>query len=161
MNPAICEREQQTASAILDGTIPPEIAAHAERCLACSEIMLVAQFLRTNALSDQERTAVPDPQRIWHKAQHEARQQALRKALRPIRFMKFAACVAFACSPWLRWLLPLGQELSASWSKAFDFNLASISRPWPATATEATLLFGLSGTIILLALSSWFMLREE
>jgi len=162
MNRASCEQEDQTAAAIRSGAIGDEIAAHAEHCPACAETLLVAEFLRTNdALSDHERTALPDPAIIWQKARRQANQQAVRVALRPIRFMKIVACIAFACSPCLHWLLPIGRELTASWWKAFDLNLAYVSKPWPATATEAALLLGFSGTIVLLALSSWYMLRQE
>jgi predicted anti-sigma-YlaC factor YlaD len=164
MKRAICEKEDQISAAIRSGqkTIGPEIAAHAQHCPACSETLLVAEFLQTNvALADHERATLPDPRPIWQKARRQATQQAVRVALRPIRFMKIIAIVAFACSPWLRWLLPIGRELAASCSKAFDLNLTFVSRPWPVTANEAMLLLGLSGTILILGLSSWFMLRQE
>lgn len=156
-----CPREEQTFAAIRSSTISPEIAAHAQRCPACSEVLLVAEFLqKTAALTDHERAALPDPAFIWQKARRQATQQAVRVALRPIRFMKIIAILAFACSPWLRFVLPAARELAASWSKAFDFNLAFFSMPWPI-ANDAALLLGLSGTILLLGLSSWYMLRQE
>jgi hypothetical protein len=159
---SICKREEQTSAAVRSGTISDEIAEHYRQCPVCSEVLLVAEFLQTNAiLAADERTSLPDPARVWQKAQHRATEQAVRRALRPIRFMKLIACVAFLCSPWLRWLLPLGRELSASWSKVFDLNLNFASKPWPFSPSEITFLIGLSGTIVLLALSSWYMLREE
>jgi len=173
MNRPICEREDQTAAAIRSGligggtidggTIGDEIATHARGCPICAEILLVGEFLHANAdLADHERTLLPDPAILWQKTRRQATQQAVRRALRPIRFMKIIACVAFACAPWLRWLLPMARELAAPWSQAFDLNLAFLSKPWPATASQSTLLVGLSGTtILLLALSSWYMLRQE
>lgn len=162
MNPAICEREKQTFSAICGGTISQEIFSHAQRCPACSEILMVGELLHASGtLTDHERVALPDPGLIWRKAQWKATQKAVHTALRPIRFMKIIACVAFGCSPWLRWLLPIKQELSASWSRAIDLNLSFVSKAWPATGSEVMLLVGFSGTIVLLALSSWYMLREE
>jgi len=162
MNRAICEREEQTTAAIRSGPVSQEIASHAQHCAACAEILLVGEFLRTNAaLPVHEPVPSSSPTFIWQRAQRRATQQAVHRALRPIRFMTVIACIAFACSPWLRWLLPMGKELSTSWSKAFDLDLAFVSKAWPATATEATLFLGLSGTVILLALSSWYMLREE
>jgi len=167
MNRVICEREDQTAAVIRSGTIGDDIgdhtAAHAQRCPVCAEILLVGEFLHANAaLAHHERTTLPDPAILWQKARRQATQQAVRRAVRPIRFMKIIACVAFACAPWLRSLLPMARELAVPWSKAFDLNLAFLSKPWPATAGQLTFLVGLSGTtILLLALSSWYMLRQE
>jgi predicted anti-sigma-YlaC factor YlaD len=161
MNQAICEREAQTAAAVHSGTIDHEIAAHARQCPVCSDILLVNEFLRENAALDQERTALPDAGLIWQKAQSRANQQAMRLALRPIRFMKIIAVVAFACSAWLRLLLPIGKELLASWSRSLDLNLGFASKIWPTMANESTILLASSGTLVLLGLSSWYMLRQE
>ena len=163
MNRAICEREDQTAAAIRSATITDEIAAHAQHCPICAEILLVGECLHANAaLAHHEPNTLPDPAILWQKARRQATQQAVRRALRPIRFMKIVACIAFACTPWLRSWLPMARELVAPWSKAFDLNLAFLSKPWPATAGQLTFLVGLSGTaILLLALSSWYMLRQE
>jgi len=162
MSRVICEREDQTVAAIRSGAIDDETASHAQRCPACSDILLVSEFLREDgALADHEQTALPDASHIWEKARLRAQQEAVRLALRPIRFMKIIAIAAFACSPWLRLLLPIGREFVASWSRAFDFNFAFVLRVWPASTNEAVMLLGSSGTIILLALSSWYILRQE
>lgn len=162
MNKVFCEKEQQTSAAVRTGTIDRETTLHAQTCAVCSDILLVSKFLNADcALADHERTAVPDPTFIWQKAQLRANQEALRIALRPIRYMKVLACVAFACSPWLRLLLPIGREFAASFSRILDSNLAPASKLWPAMANESTVLLGVVGTIILLALSSWYMLRQE
>jgi hypothetical protein len=161
MNQAICEREAQTAAAVHSGTVDHEIAAHAQQCLVCSDILLVNELLCENAALDQQRTTLPDAGRIWQKAQSRANQQATLLALRPIRFMKIIAVVAFACSPWLRWLLPIGKELIASWSRNLDFNLSLASKIWPTTSSQAAILLGFAAATILLSLSSWYMVRQE
>jgi len=162
MNQAFCEKERQTAAAVRSGTIDRDTALHAQTCAVCSDIWLVSKFLNEDcALADQERTAVPDPTYIWQKVRLRANKEALRIALRPIRYMKVLACVAFACSPWLRLLLPIGREFAASWSRILDSNLASAGKLWPPMANESTVLLGVVGTIILLGLSSWYMLRQE
>jgi hypothetical protein len=162
MNRVFCEREDQTAAAIRSGAVHDEIASHARHCPACSDILLVSEFLREDcALADHEQTALPDPSHIWQKARLRSRQEAVRLAMRPIRFMKIIAIVAFACSPWLRLLLPIGREFAASWSKAFDLNLAFVSKVWPAAANQAAILLSFGAATILLSLSSWYMLRQE
>ena len=124
--------------------------------------MLVAEFLRNNrTLVDHERTDLPDPGLIWRKAQWRANERAVRMASRPIRWMTVLACIAFACSPGFRLVLPLAQDVASSWSRTLDFNLVSLSKIWPTTPNEPIILFAVSGTMILLAFSSWLILREE
>ena len=162
MNRNSCGREDQTSTAARSGTIDRETALHAQECAVCSEIMLVGKFLNDNAVfADRERLPLPDPTLIWQRARLETDQQAAHLALRPIRIMKVIACAAFACSPWLRLLLPIGRELTASWSRSIDLNVASASKLWPTLANESTILLGAFGTLILLGLSSWYMLRQE
>ena len=162
MNRVQCEREDRTSTAVLSGPIAPEIAAHPQHCPVCAEIVLVSGFLRNNStLANHEATAVPDAGFIWRKAERRATQRDARLAVRPIRWMTALACVAFACSPWLRVLLPLGRDVASSWSRAFDSNLTAVSRIWLATPNEPMIIVGVSGTMILLGLSSWLMLREE
>ena len=162
MSPAICEREAQTAAAAHSGTIDHEIAAHAQQCPACSDILLVSAFLRENAiLADQERAVLPDARHIWQKARSRAKHQAVRLALRPIRFMKIVAIIAFAGSPWLRLLLPLGRGLTASWSRVFDFNPAFVPKLWPPAPSQAAILLAFGAATIFLGLSSWYMVRQE
>jgi hypothetical protein len=161
MNQAICEREARTTAAVRSRTIDHEIAAHAQHCAVCSDILLVNEFLRENAALDQQRTPLPDAGRIWQKAQSRANQQATRLALRPIRFMKIIAVVAFACSPWLRLLLPIGKELLAFWSRNLDLNFSLASKIWPTTSSQAAILLGFAAATILLSLSSWYMVRQE
>lgn len=162
MNEHICSREEQTSAAIASGTMDPELVSHAQRCPVCADILLAGEFLRKNApLADHERAAVPEAGLIWRKAQNRANQHALRLALRPIRLMTFVASIAFICSPWLRLVLPLAQYLGSSWSRALDFNLLSLAKFWPASSNQLLVLVGFSGTMILLALSSWLMLRRE
>lgn len=161
MNPPICEREDETSAAARSGMSDPELVRHAENCPACSDIMLVnGLFDQTAPLAGHELSALPDPDLIWRKAQSEARLEALRLAVRPIRWMKSVALIAFACSPWLRLIIPIGRELVISGSKRLDSAHLELSNISLSTSTETTIVFGLSGTILLLGLSTWYMLRE-
>lgn len=162
MNREICEREQEISAAFASGMITAELASHAQRCRACSDIVLVGGFLQSKSdLSARELSAVPDPGLIWRKAQWRATERAVRLASRPIRWMTILAYVAFVCSPWLRLLLPSVRDLGSSWSTILDSNLASLSKLLPAAPNGPIILFGMSGTLILLGLSSWLMWREE
>jgi type II secretory pathway component PulF len=104
---------------------------------------------------------LPDPALIYQRARLQSQQKAIRLALRPIRIMTVVAFVVFACSPWLGFVLPFSKELSASWSRSLDSTLAFVSKSWPVMPNQPVILLASFGTIILLALSSWYMLREE
>lgn len=162
MNRAFCAREDETAAATRTGTIAPEIASHARQCAACAEILFVTEFFQEEAsLRDHEQLTMPDAGLIWKNAQSRATQESVRLALRPIRFMKIIAVIAFASSPLFRMLLPIGRHLFSSWSGALDFNIGSPLRLWPTMANESAILLASTATLILIGLSSWFMLRQE
>lgn len=159
MNPDFCERESQVVAAIRNGLEDPEILSHARACPICSEVLLVSAFLAECAvLSDPECASLPDPALIWRKAQALARQKALAKATGPIRLITSFACLVAACAiGWvafvirpLRWWPDLPR-------KYFDY----VDGLWPSVLNESALVLGFGGTLILLALSSWYMLREN
>jgi hypothetical protein len=162
MNNIICAREDQTLAATRSGTIDHDTAQHAQHCPKCAEILLLSQFLRDESnLTHQEQTALPSPRQIWQKAQNRSQEYAVRLALRPIRFMKIAAVIAFLCAPWLRSLLPAGTDMFGSWTKNFGIELDLISRMWPAMASQGVILLGFAAATILLSVSSWYMVRQE
>lgn len=162
MNREFCEREDQMSAAIRSGTVDRESALHVQHCAVCSEIVRVSKFLNDEAvLADQERTALPDPSFLWQKGRLRKIQRAVRLATRPILYMKIIACLAFACSPWLRLLLPIGREWMASWPRPFELSFFSTSKFWPSMASESAVLLATLGTLILLGLSSWYMLLQE
>lgn len=162
MTRTTCEREDHTTAAVLSGPVSAEVVAHARECAACSEILLVTEFLRENqTLAAHKRPTLPDASAIWHKAQQRATQEAVRRALRPIRFMKIIAIFAFLASPWLRFLVPIGRDSFSSLSRSFDFNLSLAPRMWPSTTSQLAILLGFAAATILLSLSSWYMVRQE
>ena len=75
--------------------------------------------------------------------------------------MTVVACLAFVCSPWLRLLLPLAQSLASSFSGTLDSTLLFLFKAWPTTPNQPVLLLAVFGTIVLLGMASWLVLREE
>ena len=162
MTPTICEREHHTTAAVLSGTVNAEITSHASECAVCADILLVSNFLcEDQTVAARDRTSLPDAGQIWHKAQQRATQQAVRAALRPIRFMKIIAVVTFFVSPWLRFLLPIGREFFSSWTRNLDFNVSLTPKILPATATQLPILLGFAAATMVLSLSSWYMVRQD
>ena len=162
MNRRSCEREEQTSAAMVSGVIDPEFVAHAKHCNDCANILLVGEFLRSDStLAERECTALSSPDIIWRRAQQRATQRAVRLALRPIRWMTVLACVAFACAPWLGLVLPLARDLTSSWREGLDSNFLALSRMCLVAPNEPLILLAVSGTMFILALSSWLILREQ
>lgn len=162
MTRTTCEQEDHTLAAVLSGTVNAEITSHAEQCTVCADILLVTDFLREDrALAAGEGATLPNPGTIWHKAQLRATEELMSRALRPIRFMKIIAIVAFLTLPWLRSLLPIARELVSSWTRNLDFNLEFAPRIWPVSTTQVAILLGFAAATILLSLSSWYLVRQE
>jgi len=159
MNPGFCERESQVVATIRSGVADLEMLSHARACPTCSEVLLVSAFLSECAvLSEPECASLPDPALIWRKAQALARQKALAKATGPIRLITSCAClVAAFATGWLAFVIrPL-----LSWPGPPLGSFGYVDRLWPGVLNETALVLGFSGTLILLALSSWYMLRAD
>ncbi len=87
MKPAQCAHEKEVARA-LQSDWTPALRAHAAECPVCSEVALVSGFLQTEAELARAEAVLPDPGRIWRKAQLASRQAAAERALRPIALME-------------------------------------------------------------------------
>jgi hypothetical protein len=160
MKEQYCVKEQEVTAAASDGSSNAEILNHARSCPVCSEVLLVAQFLREGVqLAAHDLPSLPDASIIWRKAQSLVRQKALARAALPIRAVRI---VAFAVGAIVAPLLILKSvriwpDLPDLWAR---HGSASISQ-WPVGLNVNLLMFTITGAIILIGLSSWFMLREE
>jgi len=160
MSEHYCEKEQQVVAALRSGLSAPELREHARQCPVCSEVMLVAEFLREETnLAQHELSTLPDAALIWRRAQALAREKALVWAALPIRIVRISAFVVAAlAAPWL--ILesrPLWPWMADLWPR----HLPSTNRLWPSGLNETALLLAITGTLICIGLSSWYMLRED
>ena len=153
-----CEKEQAVVMALHTATLNAELLAHTAGCRFCSEVLLVAEFLRNESVSLDRELHTPDATVIWRKAQAMAREKALARATLPIRVARTCAyALAILAAPWMvlefsrrpSWLPNLGLE-----------HLTSMEGSWLAALTGTTLV-GITAMLFCIALSSWYMLREE
>jgi hypothetical protein len=160
MNEHICEREQEVAAAASGGSCDSALLDHARNCPVCSEVLLIAKLLaKVKRLSAQEVNGVPDAGAVWRKARALAREQALRRATRPIRTARIAAFAVGAfvvplLIPRFRWLRPYMPDL---WPR----HVLSPYQPWFAGSSASLLMLAIGAAIILIGMSSWYMVREE
>jgi len=97
-----CEKELTVSEMLHAGRWPeacdPALRLHVKGCAACSEIVLVAQFLREERASMCADAKLPDAGLVWWKAQLRARREALEFATRPIALAeRFAAACGLVC----------------------------------------------------------------
>jgi len=161
MIPYHCEREPEIVTATRLGQMNPQLQTHARECPVCSELFVVTTWLKeASVLSANEHGALLPADFSWKKAREHARQMAVTKALRPIRFMTTFAVLAFASLPLLGAISPFVRQWIAQWSDILDATSVRLSASFPALTGPAVLLGG-SGMLVFLALSSWYVLRTE
>jgi hypothetical protein len=160
MKERYCESEEEVAAAASGGACDAAILDHARNCQVCSEVLLVAKLLGAcTQLSTQEVNGMPDATIVWRKAQALARKQALLRATLPIRTARiaafaFGAIVAPLSISRFRWLL-------AYIPNFWPGHASSAYQPWFAGSSASLLMLTITAAIILIGLSSWYMLREE
>jgi hypothetical protein len=154
-----CEWEAQIVPAILSRSLTPEIEAHAQTCPVCHETLLVSNQLRSETIvSDEELGHLPDPGLIWRKAQATAKNEAVRKAMWPIRMMRICALtLALLAFVWVA-----GQVSKPSeWISSFAFGRLLLAEDAWVSAFKGMTLLGMAATAACIGLGSWYMLRVE
>jgi len=157
MNSNTCTQESDVIAALLDGTLPDDLRAHVSICEVCSEITQVTQALAQEVAPAFAKLRPPDATVVWRRAQSINREQAIAKATQPIRIAHISTCVAAVIA--LPWLI-VSSANSSSWISNVAAPLKSVDTSFSSTAT-ATILLGAIGSLVLITLSSWFVLRED
>jgi hypothetical protein len=118
-----CDKEDAVRAALRQGEWEESLRAHVEDCPACNDLMLVTQYLETEARTARHEADknLPSPGLIWWKAEILAKRTASERATRPIAiFEKVAYAVgSFGLLGFLAW----------NWS-AFDRWLAPLESMW-------------------------------
>jgi len=149
-----CEKERAVLAALRGGTLSGDLLAHVGVCEGCTEALQVSNVLLQEIAIPTTELRLPDASLVWRRAEAIAKQQAIAKATRPIRIARICACVAaFVALPWLAPALPSSMS-------AFTLHLWTMDRTFSAVLTGTTLL-GAGASLILISLSSWYVLRQE
>jgi predicted anti-sigma-YlaC factor YlaD len=82
-----CGREAETTAAAWTGAFAPDLAAHLGQCEDCREIAALAQALRDDRSAACTAARPPSAGAVWWRAQRRAREEAARRAARPIAFV--------------------------------------------------------------------------
>jgi hypothetical protein len=155
-----CEKEHQVVAALCGNSPDAEILAHAAACPVCSQVLLVAGFLRhQTSLAQHELNALPEAALIWRKAQAQSRQKALVRATLPIRIARISAAAVAVLAA--LWLILAPHQLWPRMADLWPRHLPSANQFWPSGLSQTALLIAITGTLICIGLSSWYMLRED
>lgn len=160
MNEKYCDKEQQVTAALCASSPDSESLSHARSCPVCSEVLQVSDFLRKEtSLAQHELNALPDPALIWRKTQAAAREKALLRATLPIRIARISAlAVAVLSAP--RLILE-SHQLQPWMADLWPRHLSFASGLWPSDMNQIALLLALTGALICIGLSSWYMLQKD
>jgi len=155
--PPFCEKESSVVAAVLAGAIPDDLVAHIGGCAVCSEVVLVSELLANEISAVPKEFHIPDAGVVWRRAQRLSREQAIARATRPIRIVRICGGIAAVLAlPWAGFTF----LNSPSWLPDFAHYSWTVDHSLSAAATGAGL-FGIVGSVILVSLSSWYVLRQE
>ena len=156
MTPQICENEQAVLSALQQGNLSSELFVHFESCPVCSEIVMTVEGLRPEAARLDSSLRPPNPAMIFRRAQQRAREEALARATLPIRItLACTVVVSILSAPWL-----IAYLMKLPWELPLLRPVYFLQRNLP-DALPGSPVIGMAATLLCIALSSWFVLREE
>jgi hypothetical protein len=101
------------------GALSPELLEHVRSCPVCAETQVVARMMLQAASLRNAAHEVPDAGRVWRRVEARKREIALRRAARPLLFMRIlsVACLTFSAVWFLRYFRrPSLMELFSGWN---------------------------------------------
>jgi hypothetical protein len=115
-----CPRESDVLDAVASEKWPYRVAAeladHVESCAVCSDVLAVATAMRAAHEQLWQSASIPSSGHAWWRAELRVRQEAVRKASRPIAVAQAAAVLVAlgvaGTAAWLAWSW-IGQDSAA------------------------------------------------
>jgi len=149
-----CEKEQAVVAALCAGNLSDDLLAHVNFCEVCSEVTQISHALSQDVAPVAVELRPPDANLVWRRAQAFAKQQALAKATHPIRIARICACAAAVIA------LPWVASTFLNSMPNFSHHLLTMDHTFSEVLTGTTLLTA-GASLILISLSSWYVLRQE
>jgi hypothetical protein len=147
MNRSWCERESNVVEALRRDAFSDELRDHVGSCTICAETQRVAQVLLQTASrlrAEHEPSAVG---LVWRRAQVRKKELALKRATRPLIFMRVLSVVYVA--------------LFAGWSLHYFGRPKFMELPygWNVLVNECAC-FGVAIAVLAVAIGVWFLLHD-
>jgi hypothetical protein len=119
MNRSWCERESDAVRSLRTGLLSPKLHAHVLSCTICTEAQAAAQMMLQTASLVHVKLEPPAAGLVWRRAEARRKEIALKRATRPLVFMRVLSAVYVVLSA--TWLLhyfwrPDFVELLSGWN---------------------------------------------
>jgi hypothetical protein len=162
VNAIECSREQDVIDAVSSGRWPDRcddaLRAHVAACAICAEVAEVARAIQDDHEAAWRDARVPPSGRVWWRAEMRARQEAARKAARPITLVQGAAAVcaggvliALAALAW-----PMWPTLTAALGLLTASSLATVLPQF-----GVPLAIGIGSILLLTPVALYFVFSEK
>jgi hypothetical protein len=148
MNRTWCEREPDVVEAVRRGCFSDELRGHVGSCAICAETGPVAQMLLRGASLLGGEDAASGAGVVWRLAQARKREIALKRAARPLIFMRVLS-VAYM-------VLAAGWLLYSLWRSG---SIELVSR-WRGLQDETAWVGG-AIAVLAIAIGAWYLLRDS
>ncbi len=149
-----CAHEREVLDLVAVGQWPGRadaaLQSHVAGCATCREVAAVAVAVREWA-DDPRPVTVPDASVVWYRAQVRAREEAARRATRPVLAAQVVALATVILA-----LTTIGP--SAQWYLALVPDLTLPTWSWPDTSSGAWLGWGVLAvvsTVLLVGSLAW------
>lgn len=147
MNPRSCERELEVASAVRASLCSVELSEHVDGCAICAEARQVTEKLLHYAAALRTGQEPARVDRVWRLAQARRQEMILKRAQRPLIFMRLLSlgCAVIFAAWFLRDFSGLGYP---GWLRAWDFvGLGAAST-------------GAGIAVLCIAMGAWYLIHE-
>jgi hypothetical protein len=146
-----CERESEVTAALRAGLWTEELRGHLRSCASCAETERVASALLLSAAAMGELHELPAADLVWRRARVGMQEEALKRAMRPLIFMRrvsFGCVAGFAV--WVAW------ELWRSGFSGYRQFLPGMN--FVATGAAGV---GVAIALLLMGVGSWYLLHAS
>jgi hypothetical protein len=157
MNDFGCDREKSVLHALRFGDLSAELLSHVSKCVACADLMLVSQFLQSQANGSSE-PRLPDASFIWRKAQLRTRREALARVTWPIRVVRGVAAMASIVAT--LWIV-FGATKPLSWLSELRHYRLPAEHILNGQLTTQLVLIGGVCTLICACAGAFYLLRVD
>jgi heme A synthase len=152
-----CPRESDVLDAVASARwphrVPRELADHVSACAICADVVTVAAVMRADHDAVWQQAEIPSSGQVWWRAEMRARQEAIRKASRPIAIAQGVAATltlaAAITTGWFAWVWIRQQ------TPAFDFARAMTS------PLAVSLVVALCALVVITPFALYVVLSDE
>lgn len=147
MSHAFCRQEQNVIAAVRSGIWSDALREHANHCMECADIIVVTEFLQSEAELAGADATLPSAESVWWKAQLAARRKALARTTRPLDLVwSLGISAGLATAFW--YVLGLSHTQSLQWP-IFEGPFAE------------AVIFGGGASLIFLLFGALYLARSE